>query len=233
LEEFLGRGGRLMYMGGNGFYWRIAFHPENAAIIELRRAEGRGRAWDADPGEYYHSFTGEYGGLWRLLGRAPNRLTGVGFAALAHEGSTSYRRQPGACDPRASFIFAGTSEGDFFGGYGSVCGGAVSQEIDRANPLLGTPAHTLILASSENHPPDFMLAREEDDACYPESRDARLRADMTFFETPAGGAVFSTGSIGFSGALSHRGYDNDICRIATNVVERLSDATPFVHPAPA
>ena len=33
--------------------------------MEVRRNEDGTRAWAAEPGEYYHSFTGEYGGLWR------------------------------------------------------------------------------------------------------------------------------------------------------------------------
>lgn len=40
VAEWQAGGGRLMYMGGNGFYWRIAYDPENPAIIEVRRAEG-------------------------------------------------------------------------------------------------------------------------------------------------------------------------------------------------
>ena len=31
---------KLVYLGGNGFYWRIARVPELPHIIELRRAEG-------------------------------------------------------------------------------------------------------------------------------------------------------------------------------------------------
>ena len=27
LAAYLERGGRLMYLGGNGFYWRVAAHP--------------------------------------------------------------------------------------------------------------------------------------------------------------------------------------------------------------
>ncbi len=230
LENHLARGGRLMYLGGNGFYWRIAYHPRNRAVIELRRSEGRGLAWDSAPGEYYHAFSGEYGGLWRNLGRAPNRLVGVGFVALAGDAGTRYRRQPGADDPRAGFIFAGTSEGERFGDYGSVCGGAAGQEIDRWNPQLGSPGHALVLASSVDHPDDFRLVREEADARYPGLEGSKLRADMTFFETPAGGAVFATGSIGYAGALAHRDYDNDICRITSNVLERFLDPTPFPYP---
>jgi N,N-dimethylformamidase len=221
LEGYLAGGGRLMYMGGNGFYWRVAWHPEDGAIIELRRAEGRGRAWDSEPGEYYHSFTGEYGGLWRLLGRPPNRLVGVGFAALGQEDATAYQRLPAADDPRARFIFEGTTEGSVFGGYGSICGGAVSQEIDRWNPLLDSPRDALLLATSVPPAGDFMLCREEADSVYPGVAGPKLRADMVYFETAAGGAVFSTGSIGFAGALAHNGYTNDICRIATNVLRRF------------
>jgi N,N-dimethylformamidase len=53
LEAYLRQGGRFMYMGGNGFYWRIAHDPERRGILEIRRAEGGVRAWDAEPGEYH------------------------------------------------------------------------------------------------------------------------------------------------------------------------------------
>ncbi len=104
LEGWLAGGGRLMYMGGNGFYWRIAYHPDTTGIIEVRRAEDGTRAWIEEPGEYYHQFGGEYGGLWRRLGRPPNELVGVGFAAQGFDGGTHYRLQPGAHDERVSFI---------------------------------------------------------------------------------------------------------------------------------
>ena len=48
-----------------------------------------------------------------------------------------------------------------------------------------------------------------------------LRADMVYFETPGGGAVFSVGSITFCGSLLHRGGENDISRILENVVRRF------------
>ena len=49
-----------------------------------------------------------------------------------------------------------------------------------------------------------------------------IRADMTYFEAPNGGAVFSTGSITFCGSLSHNGYRNNISKIIDNVVKRFS-----------
>ena len=48
-----------------------------------------------------------------------------------------------------------------------------------------------------------------------------IRADMVYFETPRGGAVFSTGSIAWAGSLSHDWYDNDVARITTNVLTRF------------
>ena len=106
----------------------------------------------------------------------------------------------------------------------------VRQEIDRWNPLRGSPLHALVVASSVEHPADFALTREETIALFPPNDLVRLRADMIFFETLVGGAVFSTGSIGFAGALAHNGYDNDVCRIATNVLNRFVDPCPFICP---
>ncbi|MFK7913463.1 MAG: N,N-dimethylformamidase beta subunit family domain-containing protein, partial [Pseudomonadales bacterium] len=100
LEDWLGAGGRLMYMGGNGFYWRIAFDPQDDGVLEVRRAEDGTRAWIAKPGEYHHSFSGEYGGLWQRQGRAPNALVGIGFTAQGFDGGTHYRWNAAAKDPR-------------------------------------------------------------------------------------------------------------------------------------
>jgi N,N-dimethylformamidase len=78
LEAYHDRGGRFCYMGGNGFYWKVALAPEKDGMIEIRRGEGGIRAWAAEPGEYYNQFDGEYGGLRRRNGRAPQRLASVG-----------------------------------------------------------------------------------------------------------------------------------------------------------
>jgi len=57
-----------------------------------------------------------------------------------------------------------------------------------------------------------------------------IRADMTFFECPGGGAVFSTGSITFCGSLVTNGFDNDVSRLLGNVLERFLDPAPFPMP---
>jgi N,N-dimethylformamidase len=60
--------------------------------------------------------------------------------------------------------------------------------------------------------------------------DPNVRADIVFYETPEGGAVFSVGSISWFGALARNSYDNDIAQITENVVTRFLDPTPFGIP---
>ena len=85
-------GGRFIYLGGNGFYWRTSYHPELPGVIEMRRAEDGIRSWQAEGGEYYHSFTGELGGMWRRMGRAPQSVAGTGMTAQGFDVSTFYER---------------------------------------------------------------------------------------------------------------------------------------------
>ncbi len=232
MENWLRRGGRLMYMGGNGFYWRIAHHPANPAIVEVRRAEDGTRAWDAEPGEYYHSFTGEYGGLWRRNSRPPNALCGVGFISQGFDRSEPYRRTPASHDPRAAFIFEGVP-GEILGNFGLMQNGAAGMEIDSANPALGTPPHALVVASSFNHTNTYEMTAEEvriPNGMSDGLLNPLIHADMTFFETSGGGAVFSTGSIAYAGALSHNGFDNPIAKLTWNVLRRFADSQPFKMP---
>jgi N,N-dimethylformamidase len=223
-QSYLDGGGRLVYLGGNGFYWRIATSPAVPGVIEVRRAETGIRAWEARVGEYYHALDGTYGGLWRRNGRPPQRLVGVGFSAQGLFEGSRYRRQPGADDPRAAWIFAGVDD-TVIGDFGLSGGGAAGFELDRADAVLGTPAGAIVVASSEGHGPSFVVVFEDllnHIQSATGERPARLvRADMTYVELPGGGAIFAVGSITFCGSLSHHHYDNNVSRILRNVVERF------------
>ncbi len=225
LEGYLEGGGRLMYLGGNGFYWRVAVHPELPGMVEIRRGEGGIRAWAAEPGEYYNSLDGCYGGLWRRNGRPPQRLAGVGFSGQGKFEGSYYRRAQGADDPRAAWIFEGVDD-DILGDFGLCGGGAAGFELDRRDPALGSPPHALVLATSERHADHYVLVPEEHLTHlynWPrEPEQALIRADMVYFETPNGGAVFSAGSITFCGSLPHNDCDNNISRIVDNVLRRFS-----------
>lgn len=230
IDSYLRQGGRLMYLGGNGFYWRIAFHPERPGIIEVRRAESGTRTWVAEAGEYAMSFNGEVSGLWRNLGRPPQSLVGVGYASEGFDVSSYYRRLPDSFDPRARFIFEGIGADEIIGDFGAVEGGAAGLELDVADRLLGTPPHALVLAASENHSNVYVLTPEEMISNYPGTdgiENPKVRADMVFFETPNGGAVFSTGSIAWAGSLGHNRYDNNVSRITGNVLRRFADDAPL------
>jgi N,N-dimethylformamidase len=227
LQAYVTEGGRLCYLGGNGFYWRIATGESVPDVLEVRRAEGGIRAWAAEPGEYYHALDGEYGGLWRRNGRPPQMLAGVGFSAQGLFEGSYYRRMPGAADPRAAWIFDGIPD-EVLGNFGLSGGGAAGFELDRADPALGTPPHALILARSEGHQAHFMTVPEELlshlATLNGEKPAALIRAEIVYFETARGGAVFSTGSITFCGSLSHNRYDNNISRMLENVLLRFSAA---------
>jgi hypothetical protein len=61
-----------------------------------------------------------------------------------------------------------------------------------------------------------------------ESKAARRRADMVYFETGKGGAVFSASSVGWNGALSHNGDQNAASRLTANVLRSFQRV---LHPA--
>jgi len=223
-QGYLDGGGRLVYLGGNGFYWRIATSPAVPGVIEVRRAEGGIRAWDAQTGEYYHALDGAYGGLWRRNGRPPQRIGLVGFSGQGLFEGSYYRRQPGADDPKAAWILDGVPD-PVIGDFGLSGGGAAGFELDRADPALGTPPGAIVVASSEGHGSSFIVVPEEllsHLATVTGEKPARLlRADMTYAELPGGGAVFAVGSITFCGSLSHNRYDNSVSRILRNVLDRF------------
>ncbi len=224
LTDYRDQGGKLLYLGGNGFYWRVALHESEPGAIEIRRAEGGIRAWAAEPGEYFNAFDGAYGGLWRRSGRPPQKLAGVGFSAQGQFEGSYYRRNKKNAPPSAAWVFEGI-EDDILGDFGLSGGGAAGFELDRADVRLGSPDNIEILASSEGHSDAFVLVPEEQlthITNWPgEPVEHLLRADMTYFELPSGGAVFSTGSITFCGSLPHNNFENNISKLLGNVIRHF------------
>ena len=219
-EDYVADGGRLIYMGGNGYYWVVGFDGEMPACMEVRKLDSGMRAWAAKPGEHYLQTTGEKSGLWRNRGRAPQKLTGVGFIAEGFETSAPYRKMPDAWHRTVSWITEGV-EGEVFGDKGLAYNAAAGVELDRYDLSLGTPPHTKIIASSGGHSDNYVLVTEELLYAYAGltgSLDYRIRADMTYFTAPNDGAVFSTGSIAYGQALPANGFNNSAARLLANVV---------------
>ena len=236
LRGYLGQGGRLMYMGGNGFYWVTVPDP-TGRFIEVRRRDGT-EHWQGAPGEHHHSLTGEPGGLWRFRGLAPQQIFGVGFTAQGFDRNAPYRRMPDSDNPRAAWIFEGLEPDALIGNFPSlVLGfGAAGSELDRADFALGTPPHTLVVASSFGHSDAYQHVVEQintSNGAYPGGRENPLvRADMVFLEYPNGGAVFSTSSIAWCGSLSFNNYRNNVSQITENVLRRFASDLPLPAPSP-
>jgi N,N-dimethylformamidase len=243
--------GRLMYLGGNGFYWKIAVGTDDqgsSGILEIRRGEGGIRAWASDPGEYYHQLDGQYGGLWRRNGRAPQALMGVGFTAQGNFVGSYYKvNRKARANPRTSWMFEGISDdNNKIGNYGLSGHGAAGFELDRTDVALGTPEHAVVVASSEGHIIPDNAASSTSASAWVLVFEERLthhgnlvgvpdqdliRADLAFFETHSGGAVFSTGSITYCGSLLTNNCNNDISILTKNVLTKFMDAdTVFVMP---
>ena len=221
LRDYRDDGGHLLYLGGNGFYWRIALHPESEDMLEIRRAEDGIRAWAAEPGEYYNAFDGTYGGLWRRNGRPPQDLVGIGFAAQGEFFGDPYHRV--CTDAAYDWVFEGVQDA-LIGNYGFSGNGAAGFELDHMDHSLGTPQNTVLLAQSVTRDNGFMLVPEEQlthltNLSGGTAKDA-MHADMVLIDYPSGGSVFSTGSITFCGSLPWNNFDNDVSRLLKNVMTR-------------
>ncbi len=219
-ENHLGTGGSLLYLGGNGFYWVTSADPERSDVLEVRRWGGI-RAWEAGPGEFHHSTSGELGGLWRYRGRAPNKLVGVGMSSQGWDAKASaFRRREVSFDPLYSWVFDGITD-DLIGDFGLIMNGTSGDEIDRFDLTLGSPPNGVVLATSTPHSAHYKLTVEdvpmltaglEGGSC------SDVRSDVVLIEQASGGAVFSIGSICFSGAFPVNNFDNNITRLVSNVL---------------
>lgn len=223
-EDYVADGGRLIYMGGNGYYWCVAFRDDEPWCMEVRKLDSGMRAWAARPGEDYLATTGEKSGLWKNRGRPPQKLLGVGFISEGFEHSRPFRRMPDSYHRTVSWITEGI-EGEIIGDFGLAHGGAAGLELDRYDLALGTPPHAKIIASSGGHTDNYVIVQEEvlyEYQALTGTYDYRVRADIVYFTTPNNGAVFSTGSIAFGQALPCHGFKNDVSRMLANVVDAFS-----------
>ncbi|MCZ7559843.1 MAG: hypothetical protein M5U30_07220 [Burkholderiaceae bacterium] len=221
--------GRLMYLGGNGFYWKVATDPARPGLIELRRAEDGNRSWAEEPCEYYHQLDGQYGGLWRRSGVAPQSWLGVGYSGQGFRRSVGYRRGADSERAEVAFVFDGVAGSDF-GTRGAFGGGCAGIEIDRADELLGSPREGYLLASSHPFDDTYFMANEELLVTRPTvsgDYSSTVRSDVFLLATEGGGAVFSVGSVAWIGGLSANCGDAAVIRITRNVLDRFLDPTPL------
>lgn len=231
LDGYLREGGRVMYLGGNGFYWVTSRNTSRPWAIEVRRDNSGTRCWDAPYGERTHVATIEAGGIWRTRGRAPNKMLGVGFASEGWSKGCGYRRLEASYNSPAAALFAGISE-EIVGDYGHVLGGAVGDEVDRYDVALGSPEHAYVLGTSTGLGNEYQLVIEDLTLSLPDQGGAQrpdmVRSDMVLFPIDGGGWVFSVGSITYGGALAWNKCDNGLSRLTANVLKAFAGSGPVL-----
>lgn len=190
------RGGRLMYLGGNGLSCEVEFVTETAVV----HRNGDLSAWLPT-----RSFTGGPGSILpsRFSKRVESeaRLIGVSTTLTGMGTGAPYR----VCDG-SHWAFEGTGlrDGDLFGEASldrRNPGGASGHETDKMNEF--TPPGTRLLAKGTN--------------------DHDGGGEMIHFETASGGQVFSVGSISYVASLP---VDETVSQVTANVLRRFREARP-------
>lgn len=220
-DAYLDQGGRIVYLGGNGFYWVTSLDPARPHLMEVRKG-GLGEVgpeFKSLPGQAQHQTTLEDGGFWSERGRPPRALTGVEFVANGHvdgRGVRGFERLPAAADPRYAWVFAGVDENPL-GAYGANLGSAVGYEMDAVLPWSWSDARLA----------PVVLARCADDTLYgPRLIPVAPVADIALRVLPDGGATFAAGSVTWSGSLAENGFANGVARVTANVLRRFLDTPP-------
>jgi hypothetical protein len=176
------RGGKLIYLGGNGLNCEVEFNTPTSIIVrngDKRRQ--RAKQLESRMHDSYESEANLLGVVYDDRGA----MTGAPYQVIDAN----------------HWVFAGTrlNQGDLFGtkGLHMRCpGGASGHETDKRTPY--TPKNAHVVARGMNR----------DDG----------GAEMIYFDTDSGGAVFSAGSISYPASLP---VDESISRITRNVIEHM------------
>jgi hypothetical protein len=186
------RGGRLMYLGGNGLNCEVERLDASTMRCRTQLLSVGGELGMRDPGDpriYLESR------MHRTLESEANLLGLVTTHTGIMTGAPYRVRDAG----HWSFAGTGLRDGDVFGSASlqeRVPGGASGHETDKMSA--SSPGGTLLLAKGLN----------PDDG----------GAEIVYRETPSGGAVFSVGSITYVASLL---ADPAVSRLTTNVLGRL------------
>jgi N,N-dimethylformamidase len=194
LNKFRDNGGKILYLGGNGLYWKVTY-DKTSYIMENRKNNS------------IHSQDGLIGGVWKNIGYqlspydTTNDLVGSDYIHLVDRDIEPFGSPYRILQP-SHWVFSGIT--DTLVGIKSLNGptnsyydgttGASGFEMDRN--IQGT--HTqYIIAEGEN----------------PNNNGAH----MLYFEKNSG-KIFSVGSIVYTGSLS---VDENISKITKNVIDYM------------
>ena len=107
-EDYLREGGRLMYLGGNGYYWvtgtcggsHTALRLESSTLAAALGRRNRAKV-------IWH--TSERSG-WRSRGQAPQKIVGLGFTTEGMDMSEPFEQMPDNFHKRVSWILEGVGD---------------------------------------------------------------------------------------------------------------------------
>lgn len=218
-RRFAAAGGSIAYLGGNGFAATVAFRGD---LMELRRSPlEAGRTWDGPVAEQAFSITNEPGGFLRSRGRGEFSLVGGAISLMGFEQGRPFTRTGASREPAFAWLFEEV-ENDTFGTEGMVSGAAAGYEVDATDERLGTAPDTVVLARASGFPETFF---QDPSRWYPggdEEMERRRCAEMTLRLLPAGGLIFSAGSVAWCGALPAPDETNDVGRLTLNLLKHIS-----------
>ena len=130
-DAFRRRGGRIMALGGDGWYWRVAYHPNCPGLWSCGAPKAVCALGPRRLANTSKTSTGGWAACGFRLGKSPQSLVGVGFAAQGFDLSSYYERMPDSYRPEAAFIFEDVGD-ERIGDFGLIAGGAAGLEVDRA-----------------------------------------------------------------------------------------------------
>lgn len=184
LERFLNRGGSLLYLSGNGVYWKAVIKEKQ---LEVRK-DFKNHRLDNSPGGYWtHN-----------LKRTESSILGVRFQNSDFSVPAPYKVMKA---DHWIFKDTGLKNGDLIGKTGLTTvrgstGGASGWETDQMDK--NSPPNCVLLARGMN--------------------TKGKGADMVYYDHPAGGGVFSAGSITFGGSLA---VDQNLTKMVNNVLDHF------------
>jgi N,N-dimethylformamidase len=187
------RGGKLLYLGGNGLNCEIEFLDEATIKCNSQLVSSDGGVAMRDP----HNPEIVYESRMHRRVESEANLLGVVYSDPGVMTAAPYR-----VHQADHWVFAGTGlrNGDEFGAaslHERIPGGASGHETDKRSPY--SPPGTQLLAKGTNI----------DDG----------GAEMVYYETASGGAVFSVGSITWPASIL---VDPHVGQITTNVIRRFA-----------
>ena len=238
LEGWLDDGGRLMYLGGNGFYWVTSLIPTEPHVLEVRRGHAGTRVWALGAGR----------GASRLDRRA-RRALAVPRPASAAAGRRRLRgpglRRVAALPPRRPAAATRASRGSSrvsaegeFGAHGSVLGGAGRVRArPRSTPRSGRRRTRSCSPSRAGSATSTRAswrtsARPTRSRAAPSRRYVRSRHRVLRDADRRRGLLGRARSPGAARSTT-TATTTHVSRITENVLRRFADPAPFAQPEEA